>query len=136
MPWTDSWIGLPYAIGGRGPRAFDCFGLVQALYRARHGIDLAAPEERLADHRAALAVAERDWSPVAAEDVREGDALVFRGLNPGALHVGYAVDGADMLHTGGRAGPGSPVPQASRVERWARPAWRALLVGCWRPDAV
>ena len=134
--WTEAWVGLPYEIGGRGPRAFDCVGLVIALLAARRGIRVADPAERLHDHRAALAAVEAGWRPVEAAEVGEGDALVFRGVNPGALHVGYAVDGRDMLHTGGRAAPGSPVPQASRVENWARPAWRALLIGAWRVDAV
>ena len=121
--WTGAWIGLPYAAGGRGP-SYDCFGLVQALYRERHGIDLTAPEARLADHRAALAAAGTGWAAVAPEDATEGDALVFRAVTPGALHVGYAVSGRDFLHTS----PG----QGSRVENWHRLGWRALLVGCWR----
>ena len=124
--WTDPWVGLPYAVGGRGP-AFDCFGLVQALYRDRHGIDLTGPEARLADHRAALAAA-TGWHAVNAADVCEGDALVFRGEMPGAMHVAYALGSADMLHTS----PG----QGSRVEKWKRAAWTVRLIGCWRSDAV
>ena len=96
--WTDQWVGLPYVPGGRGPRAFDCFGLVQALYRARLGLHLPDPLERLHDHRAAFAAARRGWARVLPGEVREGDALVFRGTAPGALHVAMAVDGEVLVH--------------------------------------
>lgn len=36
----DQYIGLPYREGARGPDAFDCYGLVAAVYKAVRGIEL------------------------------------------------------------------------------------------------
>lgn len=33
-------IGTPYRIGGRGPKEFDCYGLVSELYRRLHEVEL------------------------------------------------------------------------------------------------
>ena len=126
--WTDAWIGLPYAAGGRGP-SFDCAGLVIALFAARHGVHVPDPTERLHDHAAALAHEAPRWTRVTADEAREGDALVFREARPGKLHLGYAVSARDMLHTGGGQGLR---PSASRVECWRVPTWEALLVGVYR----
>jgi len=115
--WTDDWIGLPYAKGGRGPE-YDCVGLVLALYKARHGIDLPEPEARLIGDD--IDADARGWERV--EDVCEGDVLVFHGT--GRLHVGYALDGADMLHITEHG--------SSRVERWKRQAWTSRMIGAFR----
>ena len=36
----DDFVGLPYREGARGPDAFDCYGLVSAVFRAVRGIEL------------------------------------------------------------------------------------------------
>ena len=134
--WTDDWTGIPYAIGGRSrAQGLDCVGLVLALLQARHGVAVPDPAARVHHgHGAALAVAERDWTRLAITDelVREGDVAVFRGLNPGALHLGYLLDGGNMLHTGGAADPSSPRRQPSRVESWRRPVWDMRRLGVYR----
>lgn len=36
----DNFIGLPYREGARGPDAFDCYGLVAAIFKAMRGVEL------------------------------------------------------------------------------------------------
>ena len=40
MHWGTKYIGLPYEEGGRGPKVFDCWGLVRWAYSQEHGIEL------------------------------------------------------------------------------------------------
>lgn len=43
--WAADLIGLPYKAGGRGPREFDCLGLVQHVVRLRLGVELPTVEQ-------------------------------------------------------------------------------------------
>lgn len=36
----DDFVGLPYREGARGPDAYDCYGLVAAVFRAIRGVEL------------------------------------------------------------------------------------------------
>ena len=36
----DDFVGLPYAEGARGPDAYDCYGLVAAVFRVLRGVEL------------------------------------------------------------------------------------------------
>lgn len=36
----DDFVGLPYREGARGPDAYDCYGLVAAVFRALRGVSL------------------------------------------------------------------------------------------------
>lgn len=40
MHWASQYIGKPYSSGGRGPLAFDCWGLLFWIYTHHYGIDL------------------------------------------------------------------------------------------------
>lgn len=40
MHWASLYIGRPWVSGGAGPEAYDCYGLVRAVYRDRLGIDV------------------------------------------------------------------------------------------------
>ena len=122
--WSDAWIGLPYAELGRGPAAYDCLGLFLALERARQGRDLPDPACRPAEalRRRVVERARPLWRRVAVAE--EGDALLFRSAGR-ALHVAYALDDRDMLHTEARLG-------ASAIEPWRRTGWLARLEGIYR----
>lgn len=37
---VDDFVGLPYREGGRGPDAYDCYGIVAAVFRTLRGIEL------------------------------------------------------------------------------------------------
>lgn len=38
--WVNDLVGRKYALGGRGPDAFDCWGLLMHVFRDQRGIDL------------------------------------------------------------------------------------------------
>lgn len=40
MTSLDDFVGLPYREGARGPDAYDCYGLVAAIFRGLRGIEL------------------------------------------------------------------------------------------------
>jgi peptidoglycan DL-endopeptidase CwlO len=79
-------VGLPYALGGTGPSAFDCSGLTQwALAQA--GISL--PRTSFQQAGAGVHV------PRAA--VQAGDLVFFDADGPGASHVGIATSNATVI---------------------------------------
>lgn len=122
MRWTDAYIGLPYALGGRGP-AYDCLGLFLHLQRVRHGrqlMDLSCAMKDAASDPAVLA-AWRDWMQVASP--MAGDAALFRVGDEG-LHIGYAVDARTFLHIEG--------PEGSSLARVDDPRRAARFKGFWR----
>lgn len=103
MHWSSAYVGLPFEDGGRGPEAFDCWGVVVSVYRAELGIELPTYGEISARDlmrvtRAMQAGQEAEcWRPV--NDPREFDVVVMRLTTrsfPG--HVGVMVDAKNMLH--------------------------------------
>jgi cell wall-associated NlpC family hydrolase len=73
-------VGVPYAMGGAGPEAFDCSGLV--AWALRHA-NIGAPHSSFAQYALGTKV-ERG-------DVRRGDLVFFDSFGPGASHVGIAI---------------------------------------------
>lgn len=101
--WCAEFIGKPYADHGRGPAAFDCYGLALAVMR-RLGIvppDYAALYAHAEDDAAVagcIAQAAPGWQAVPVAELRAGDLIVLRvaGL---PVHVGVVVAPGLMLHT-------------------------------------
>lgn len=101
--WED-FVGMPFRHRGRGPSAYDCFGLVQAIY-GRQGIDIPEvvygfrPSEQvkvLGEHKAvAESSREYGWKPC---EVKPGVVLLFRDELGGAAHVGVAIDDDRFIH--------------------------------------
>ena len=79
-------VGLPYALGGTGPAAYDCSGLTQWAM-AQAGI--AIPRTSFQQAGAGVHV------PRAA--VQAGDLVFFDADGPGASHVGIATSGATVI---------------------------------------
>ena len=108
MHWAEDLIGRPWQAGGRGPDAFDCWGLVRWCWRERFAIEAPEIPADAANLRAVLAGfrdhPERErWELV--ERAREGDAVLMRqSRHP--VHVGLwlAVDGGGVLHAAGGIG--------------------------------
>jgi cell wall-associated NlpC family hydrolase len=72
-------VGAPYAMGGAGPDAFDCSGLVMwALGRA----DIDAPHSSFGQYGMG--------KHVGRADIRRGDLVFFDSFGAGASHVGIA----------------------------------------------
>ena len=121
--WASEWVGLPHEKMGRGPAAYDCLGLFLALHRARFGRIIPDPGctmEQATRERTAEALRPL-WDRVEPREVAEGDALLFR-VRGHILHVGYALDRRDMLHS----------EHGSLIERWDSTRWRGRLEGCYR----
>lgn len=89
-------IGVPFEYGGRGPDAFDCYGLLMEMYR-RDGIIL--PDYRSPDQLnriAALMAMQLDlWRET---EKRPGAAVLIR-IGRFNSHVGYVLDGMRFVHT-------------------------------------
>lgn len=114
-------VGIPYRRGGETRDGADCWGIVRLWYREELGIEL--PALAGADGADEEADRQRDfWRPVAPQEVRRGDLLLFR--QPGrAVHCAVALGDGRMLH--------AVEGQASRIDRIAWP-WTSWLVGVFR----
>ena len=87
-------VGTPYSFGGNTPdTGFDCRGLIGHVYRTRAGVALP---------RTVLVL--QTWGqPVASENIRSGDLVIFSQSNV-ATHAGIYVGGSRFVHapsTGG-----------------------------------
>jgi cell wall-associated NlpC family hydrolase len=119
MSWAIDYVGKPWANGAAGPLAFDCWGLVRAVYAERFGIVLPAVD---CDAHAPLAVRHafaagrqgEDWLPVA--DRREGD-VVLMGQARRPHHVGVWVAGG-VLHAVEGSGVVHQTPPRLAVHGW------------------
>jgi len=75
--------GVPYSFGGTTPRAFDCSGYVQYVFRQHKA---ALPRTADMQYEKGLFVTQRQLQP--------GDLVFFSTYEPGASHVGiYAGNG-------------------------------------------
>ncbi|MBR9764150.1 MAG: C40 family peptidase [Rhodobacteraceae bacterium] len=104
MNWTRALVGAPYRDGGRGPKAFDCWGIVRQVFADQLGVDLPGYGDISADdlRRVAREMARgRDswpWAPV--EVPQEFDVAVM--ARPGGrapVHVGVCTGAGTVLHT-------------------------------------
>ena len=79
-------LGKPYRIGGKGPDAFDCSGLIRYAYK-RVGINLPPMTEKQIE--AGLTVP--------AADVLPGDLVFFR--IKGEFHGGIMLNKKEFVHS-------------------------------------
>jgi len=99
----NEFIGLPYREGARGPEAYDCYGVVMAVYRAGLGIELPdwyadAPGPQGASRAIAAAMTDEATrrQSVKVEAAEDFDiAVVGSSLRP--HHVGVFMHGG-VLH--------------------------------------
>lgn len=99
----NDFVGLPYREGARGPREFDCYGLVMAVMAAARGVSLpdwhqAAAGQQAASRAIAAAVAGETAGGRAelVYDPEDFDVAVV-GSNCRPHHVGI-VWGRGILH--------------------------------------
>lgn len=103
VTWWAPYIGKPFADGGRGPHAFDCWGLLRAIYFDQLGVDLPSYGE----------ISAKDLARIAREmeSGKDGDGWQECGPEPLAVvlmrsgrggrrvvHVGAMVDRFRMIH--------------------------------------
>lgn len=93
-------IGKPFKNGGRGPEAYDCWGLVREIYRR---LGVALPEYLVdcfdIDAIHGIYQKERHGAPwLAADRPRFPDLAVFRFNSPVVNHVGVYLGGREFIH--------------------------------------
>ncbi len=123
-------IGKPFCDGGRGPDAYDCWGLVQEVYR-RHG--LALPEYQISCREASRIREQAEASRPQWERLErpESLAIVAMRMQPGRdwiTHVGVFLADDCLLHT--IAATGAAIVRASH------PFYRHRIEGFYRHVAV
>jgi len=124
--WADKWIGRPFEDRGRGPRAFDCWGLVRAVLEEQRGVELPRWDdyETTSDQaRLAAVVVKARPRFVRVELPEVCDLVLFRMLGSPS-HVGVCVGGTWFLHVMEGVN--------SALERWSAPAWSARVEGFYR----
>lgn len=128
--WVADYIGIPWAVHGRGPFGCDCWGLVRLVLFERFGVMVpsyragyeGAGAADVADIAALIAGAlSPDWRarPAAAA----GDVLLIR-LWGRPSHVGIVVAPGWMLHV--EEGIDSVCVE------FDGPVWRDRIVGVYR----
>jgi len=128
--WAAQFIGKPFADHGRGPDAFDCWGLVRAALKAGAGVDVPSYTEAYvsADERAELhaliAGSTAPWQVIAAGREREFDLALFR-IGRWVSHFGLIVRPGFMLHV-------SHERQDSCIESYRSGRWAPKLEGFYR----
>lgn len=130
--WVAPWVGRPFALGARGPVAYDCWGLVRAVALAEYSVDLPSWSDYASDaDRAELARiaagGHGGWQEIDEEQARPGDVVELRVLGQ-PCHVGLVVAQGLMLHTLERTG--------AVVERWSDIRWQRRVVGFFRHPEI
>jgi cell wall-associated NlpC family hydrolase len=119
MSWAVKYIGKPWAAGAAGPHAYDCWGLVRAVYRDQLGIALPVIDvdamSPIAVRRALDGHEERSrWRAVTPPEPY-AVALMSHGQRP--HHVGVWT-GSGVLHAVEGAGVVHQSPASLAVHRW------------------
>jgi hypothetical protein len=106
--------GTPYRNGGADPAGFDCSGFTQYVF-ARQGVSL--PRDVHDQFEIGRAVKRTDIAPA--------DLIFFTTTDPGASHVGIAVNADEFVHAPSSNG-------IVRVERLSASYWSSRFVGARR----
>jgi probable lipoprotein NlpC len=111
----NSFVGLPYRDLGRGPDAYDCWGLVVAVYSAA-GIALPSHSESYVTAEDLKAISclisgsLQPWEEISENEARPLDGVLIT-IGGYERHIGVVVKRGHMLHVGLDLGP-------SRIERY------------------
>src|SRR5699024_3065114 len=103
LMWWRDYIGKPFKDGARGPDAYDCWGVCQAVYRDRLGVSLPSYGE-ISAHDLARVAREmergKDDGWQAVTEPQEYDVAIMRSGRGGRaiVHVGVMVDSRRVLH--------------------------------------
>lgn len=114
-------IGKTFADGGRGPEAYDCWGVLQEVLRRRG--------EQIIDYPSrpdlVLRIICDEWEQIHPDKLLPGDGILLQSLSPKyQWHIGVALDRWQMLHA--REGVGVC------IERIGAPAYQRRLLGFYR----
>lgn len=123
-------IGVPFADGGRGPDAFDCWGLCREVFR-RFGVEL--PDYEICCYDAESFIhqftEERPlWRRHEPPGIPVPALIAIRFNAPNVNHVGVYIGDGKFLHTREKTGV--------VVELLCSPAWRRRIEGFYTPKEV
>lgn len=124
--WVAPWVGLAFEDRGRGPAAFDCWGLARAVIHARFGVLLPSWDEYESTDdvsQMAQAVARAKFVLRPIGQPSEGDLVLLRAQGR-PTHVGVLAGDGWFLHTLRGVG--------SAVERLDSLAWSRRVEGFYR----
>lgn len=126
--WVGKWVGLPYIDKGRGPDAWDCWGLVRAVLAAEAGIalpDYANAYSAACDRDSVATAVEaglaHGWQRV--EQPQTMDLLILR-IAGRPWHCALVVAPGLFLHV--------PPKSTSCIERLDSPQWAKRIGGFFR----
>ncbi len=118
-------LGKPFKDGGRGPDAYDCYGLAQEVFR-RHGIEL--PDYRVSCEDASRidATIEQEKPLWTELDIPVVPCLVVLRFNSRVYnHVGVYIGKGRFIHTAKKTGV--------RIDRINDAYWRNRIEGFYLP---
>lgn len=118
----EEYIGLPFKQHGRGPEAYDCYGLVRLIYLRELGISL--PDYEYGDkdqwHQLWEEANQPRWMRVREPETLDVVLLVAQ-RNP---HIGLYLKGRKLLHV--------PEHGESCIDLLDSPRWRSRIEGYYR----
>jgi len=85
---AKKYLGTPYVFGGSTPKAFDCSGYLQYVFR-ENGISIP----RTADEQYKLGL-----RTMSSRELVPGDLVFFTTYEPGASHCGIYLGQGDFIH--------------------------------------
>jgi len=91
---AKKYMGTPYVFGGSTPKAFDCSGYLQYIFR-ENGIEIP----RTADEQYKLG-----RRTASARELVPGDLVFFTTYEPGASHCGLYLGQGDFIHASSSKG--------------------------------
>lgn len=97
--WAAEYLGKPWRSGARGPEAYYCWSLVQALCVRRLGLqmpEVAVGTEQQQFGQILEASRGQGWQLVGATGARADDIVIMRKLS-GDRHCGYMVEADGQL---------------------------------------
>lgn len=126
--WVRPFVGLPFAELGRGPEAFDCWGLCRWALLQVLGLETPDYLDAYSDVGDEVAVPRAIRDGLAAEWIEVNNPepfdLVILKVAGRLMHVGLMVNSTEFLH--------APEGQLSCVERYTERAWSRRVLGFYR----
>lgn len=113
-------IGVPFRFGGRGPDAYDCYGLVMEMSE-RAGSPL--PDFGFSSDQALISSMMGVTMPQWQEVKRDPGAVALLRVGHFISHVGFMLDHDRMIHTWDKSG-------GVTVQRIAE--WQQRIVGFYK----
>lgn len=92
--FIDSWMGTPYAYGGKTKSGIDCSGFAEQLQLAVYGKKICCSSAEIFEH----------CTPVKQNDLQEGDLVFFRINSNSVSHVGVYLANEKFVHASTQLG--------------------------------